>query len=111
MVRRLWLALVIVPLFNAACGRHDEAVVVPAPAKPAKETGKPLGPPLFEDITAASGVSFTYRNGEDTANHLSILESLGGGAALIDFNGDGLYDIFLPGGGFFLNDQSTYWQR
>src|SRR5687767_3980224 len=37
------------------------------------------GPALFEDITAASGVKFTYRNGEDTANHLAILESLGGG--------------------------------
>jgi hypothetical protein len=33
--------------------------------------------PFFEDITLSSGVQFTYRNGEDTANHLSILESLG----------------------------------
>jgi hypothetical protein len=59
------------------------------------------GPALFEDITSASGVSLTYRNGEDTANHLSILESLGGGAGLIDFDGDGLLDVFLPGGGGF----------
>ena len=60
--------------------------------------------PLFDDITAASGIAFTYRNGEDTANHLSILESLGGGVGLIDFDGDGLLDIFLTGGGAFAGD-------
>ena len=56
---------------------------------------------MFEDITTSSGISFTYRNGEDTANHLSILESLGGGAGLIDYDGDGFLDVFLPGGGGF----------
>jgi hypothetical protein len=54
---------------------------------------------LFKDITASSGVDFTYRNGEDTANHLAILETLGGGVALLDYDGDGLLDIFLTGGG------------
>jgi len=82
----------------AACNRDDAVSVAPAPAKAPE---KPAGPPLFADISAACGVSFTYRNGEETANHFSILESLGGGAALIDFNGDGLLDIFLPGGGVF----------
>ena len=72
---------------------------MPSAAKQAQE--KPAGPSLFEDITASSGVDFTYRNGEDTADHMSILESLGGGAGLIDYDGDGLLDIFLPGGGGF----------
>jgi hypothetical protein len=58
------------------------------------------GPPLFEDVTGASGIKFTYRNGEEK-NHLAILESLGGGVGLIDFDRDGLYDIFLPAGGGF----------
>ncbi len=36
--------------------------------------------------------------------HLAILESLGGGAGLIDFDGDGLLDVFLPGGGTYVGD-------
>jgi hypothetical protein len=36
--------------------------------------------------------------------HLAILESLGGGAGLIDYDGDGLYDIFLPGGGTYVGE-------
>jgi hypothetical protein len=58
------------------------------------------GTALFRDITAASGVAFAYRNGAE-AGHLSILESLGGGVALLDFDRDGKLDIFLPGGGYF----------
>jgi hypothetical protein len=57
-------------------------------------------PALFRDITASSGINFRYRNGVE-AGHLSILESLGGGVALLDFDGDGKLDIFLPGGGLF----------
>jgi hypothetical protein len=67
---------------------------------------EPAGPPLFQDITAGSGVHFTYRNGEDTARHMAILESLGGGVALLDYDGDGLLDVFLPGGGVYAGADS-----
>jgi hypothetical protein len=60
-----------------------------------------VGPDLFEEV-AASGVTIAYRNGEEVRPpHLSILESLGGGVALLDYDGDGLLDIFVPGGGYF----------
>jgi hypothetical protein len=62
---------------------------------------------FFQDVTATSGVKFTYKNGEE-ANHYAILESLGGGVALLDYDGDGLLDIFVTGGGRFAgpaNDQ------
>src|SRR5438105_12323842 len=83
-----------------ALGCNDKSSSVATTADGPKEAAA-AGPPVFEDVTAASGVKHTYRNGEDTANHLSILESLGGGAGLIDYDGDGLLDLFLPGGGGF----------
>src|SRR5262245_12919871 len=54
----------------------------------------------FRDVTQESGIDFVCRNGEE-ADLLTILESLGSGVALIDYDGDGLLDIFLTGGGFF----------
>jgi hypothetical protein len=74
--------------------------VEPTPKEPADP--ELTGPDLFEDMTETSGVNFSYRNGEEVdPPHLSILESLGGGVALIDYDGDGLLDIFVPGGGYF----------
>ena len=60
------------------------------------------GPDFFEDVTPSTGIDFTYHNGEEVKPpHLSILESLGGGLAVIDYDGDGLLDLFLVGGGHF----------
>src|SRR5262249_26070535 len=72
-----------------------------APAPPAEEDS-----PLFRDVTGKSGVDFTYRNGEE-ADQYTLLESVGGGVALLDYDGDGLLDIFLPGGGEFVGKDRT----
>lgn len=72
----------------------------------ATSTGQPTAAEgLFRDVSAASGVDFTYRNGEE-AGYYAILESVGGGVALIDYDGDGLLDLFLPGGGTFTPPES-----
>ena len=67
---------------------------------PPDEAVAATGPAWFRDVTAASGLDFTYRNGEE-ADQYAILESLGGGVALIDYDGDGLLDLFVTGGGYF----------
>ncbi len=60
----------------------------------------PAGPFFFRDVTAESGVQAVYRNGEE-AGYYAILETLGGGIALFDYDGDGLLDVFVTGGGYF----------
>jgi enediyne biosynthesis protein E4 len=91
---------------------------------------EPKGNPWFEDKTAESGINHPYTNGQDVPaltvdgkpmltkdtkepildkdgkpiGHLAILESLGGGAGLIDFDRDGRLDVFLPGGGTYVGD-------
>ena len=98
----------MLPLLAAACGVLPASGgcsrgVVPIPAP---EEVRPVDSPhsperdWFEDRTGGSGVDFAYRNGEES-NLYTILESLGGGVALFDFDGDGLLDIFLTGGGYF----------
>ncbi len=92
-----WVALPALSLFLAtlpACAPNS----APTATTPAREEEEVPGPAPFADATEAANISFTYRNGEE-AGHYAIIESLGGGVALFDFDGDGLLDIFFPGGG------------
>jgi enediyne biosynthesis protein E4 len=91
------LALLAVGLVVFFSDSDSGLIVSPdVAARPAS----PTEPGIFEDVTAGSGLTFTHRNGAE-AGHATILESLGGGVALIDFDGDGLLDIFVTGGGHF----------
>lgn len=58
----------------------------------------------FEDISATAGVDFVYQTGADAGCYF-ILESLGGGAALLDFDHDGNLDLGFPGGGTISKDR------
>ena len=55
---------------------------------------------LFQTFAPGWSVdgSPSYQNGEE-AGHRAILESLGGGVGLVDFDGDGWLDSIFPGGG------------
>jgi len=60
----------------------------------------------FDDITAKVGLDHSFRNGEE-ADELSILETIGGGVAVIDYDRDGFEDLFFPGGGGMNNKTIT----
>ena len=51
----------------------------------------------FEDVTTEMGLDFSYVCDENT--HTTVLTSLGGGAGAIDFDLDGVIDLFFPQGG------------
>src|SRR5262245_55559715 len=93
-----WIRVFGLALATLSCNRsHPNAG--PAADESAAQI-EVAAPHLFRDATHGSGVDFTYRNGQE-AGHYAILESLGGGVALIDFDGDGLLDIFFTGGGYY----------
>ena len=48
----------------------------------------------LEDIAAAAGLTFKHESG-DPINKKFLLESIGSGAAIFDYDGDGMQDIFL----------------
>ncbi|HEX4611268.1 MAG TPA: CRTAC1 family protein, partial [Urbifossiella sp.] len=75
--------------------RPGPAADVPLPPVPAPDDD---GPAVFEDVTASTGVAFAYRNGEESDRY-TILESVGGGVAAFDYDGDGRVDLFFTGGG------------
>ena len=67
----------------------------------------------FTDISAASGIDFVLRNGS-TAGQKHQIETMTGGVALFDYDGDGLLDVFFSNGaqepGLDKRDPG-YWNR
>lgn len=60
----------------------------------------------FSETAASAGIHFTYRNGEESG-HFAILESLGGGVGMFDYDSDGDVDLFVPGGGRYESEKKT----
>src|ERR1700722_14357396 len=78
----------------------------------------PATPALF-DVTLPASIGFIQENSPTPRKYL--IEAMGGGVALLDYNNDGLLDIFLVNGGRLSNSDNEpedfqrsnprYWNR
>jgi hypothetical protein len=62
------------------------------PDAPSPEDAGPA-PIRFRDATAASGITFVHTSGDDAKKHFPTAN--GSGVALLDFDGDGVLDVYL----------------
>ena len=85
MRRSFTFALVVLAAVLPACGEADggadEPIAVPAPE------------PIFFERASEAGLDFDHRNG--AVGDYNYPELLVGGAALLDFDEDGLLDVYL----------------
>ena len=75
-------ALAVLALLLVGCGRTPEQ-----PAGPAAGGG------LFSEVARESGIAFDHRSG--ATGKFLLPEIMGGGAGFLDYDGDGLLDVYL----------------
>ena len=103
-------ALFFAALTAAGCG-PTQPVVTTKPTMsgvptPGPGVGKAPGPSptattiKFTDVTASAGIDFTYKNDNQKMNR-AIVESVGSGQGMFDFDRDGLLDLLHVGGGLY----------
>src|SRR6266404_9316923 len=84
---RIAISVLALTLPNIASGQESSA----APSSPPA-----TNPGLFVDVTAAKGLNFRYMPSHTSKKYL--LETMGPGVALFDYDNDGRLDIFLVNG-------------
>jgi hypothetical protein len=75
-------------------------------AMPAVCEAQAVAPPiLFEDLASEAGLEFVLEDGSGEAKYQ--IETMVGGVAVLDFNGDGLPDIYFANGAEHLTLEKT----
>jgi hypothetical protein len=79
-------------------------LVLPLPLLQAATSPAPSSAPVF-DVKHPRGLDFKHVNSPTPQKYL--IETMGGGVALLDYNNDGLLDIFLVNSGDLTNPMHT----
>lgn len=105
----LGLLVAVILLTNAGCSGRGKAVpegltATSHSSEPDTDTALSgvASAIRFEQLPTENGLCFTYKNGAE-ADQCSILETLGGGVAALDYDGDGWLDLCFPGGGKYVD--------
>jgi hypothetical protein len=91
-----WTLYLLASLSAAGCRREPSTTPAALEASPAprEPTGSPKGL-RFVDVTAAAGIHYEWKVAG--ARPLNILQTIGNGAAFLDFDGDHNLDVLLVG--------------
>jgi hypothetical protein len=76
-----------------AVAQQAGATPTPTPTAEVAALPRPAGPVEFADVTAEAGIRFKHNSGAFGKKYLP--ETLGAGAAFLDYDADGWQDVFL----------------
>jgi len=82
------------------------------PSKVPDKTPRPVAPIQFVDRQPANGIGFVLDNG--TTPDKPIIDSMLGGLAVLDYDNDGLLDVFFTNGAHIpalVKDEARFWNR
>ena len=93
--------LAVAAILALGCSRREKesgpapaTATAPSPSPPAAPAA--TCPIQFRDVTSETGITFVHTDGSSGAHF--IVEAMSTGLATIDYDGDGLLDVYFPSG-------------
>ncbi len=91
---RILIFLFLFILWFSGCKQANQNA--PGPAQKLNASLPPSTNEFFQEIQKESGLNFKHSIGDDDLNN--IIESVGGGAAFLDYDQDGYVDLYVCSG-------------